>query len=108
MLLLFQNYLLHELYFETKYEVALLEEMYSHHFYNLVDQRIKISYVERSQSKHVRINLVDGYYSNIEELIEEINDTIQTNSSIHKSMKSQFDIDYSKLTKKQHLQLKVM
>ncbi len=96
----FKIYLPKELNFETKYEVALLELMYNHHFYNLIDQWIEISYTKSGESKKIKINLVDGYYSNTEELIEEINDTIKTNSSIHKSIKSKINIEYSELTKK--------
>ncbi len=96
----FKIYLPHELSFETKYEVALLEVTYNQYFYNLIDQTITITYVKSNQRKIIKINLVDGYYPNIEKLIEEINDTIQTNSSIHKTIKSKLNIDYSSLTKK--------
>ena len=58
----FSVYLPHELYFETKYEVALTEILYTNNFYNIYDGAIQISYYMADNISFQKLAIPNGYY----------------------------------------------
>ena len=58
----FSVYLPHELNFETKYEVALTEILYTNNFYNIYEGAIEISYYVADNHSYQQLAIPNGYY----------------------------------------------
>ena len=74
--------------FESKYEVALLEISYPHNFFNIRDQEIDISYVNNEETVNHNIKIKDGFYEDIETLIELLNFSVNSVRAIPENIKN--------------------